>query len=259
MVTNWRERVVAALIHFAVTLLIAGIASALIFLVWFPGELAAMVGGAKLFLIVVVSDLVLGPLMSLVIYTSKKSRRVLIVDYAIIATVQMAALIYGVMIVAGSRPVFVAFAVDRLEVLTAFEISDADLAGGVEPQYRSLSWFGPRLVAIQLPLDTKERNDLILSAVTGGKDARFLPKYYRAFDTAREQALAKSQPIETLLASSSDEKSRIEAAIEATGKSENDLRWLLVHHRFGFATAFIDAHSGEPVKYLLLSPAWVNK
>ena len=44
---NWRERFIAAGIHFLVTLALAGLAAALIFYVWFPGAMADMVGGTK--------------------------------------------------------------------------------------------------------------------------------------------------------------------------------------------------------------------
>ena len=87
-----------------------------------------MIGGTELFLLVVGCDLALGPLISLVIYNSRKSRRELITDYSIVGVVQIAALVYGVVILAGTRPVYVAFSKDRLEVVTARDIRDAELA-----------------------------------------------------------------------------------------------------------------------------------
>ena len=71
----WRERFLAFAIHFLVTLVLAAIAAALIFLVWFPDPFQTMVGGTELFELVVVCDLALGPLISLVIYDSRKARR----------------------------------------------------------------------------------------------------------------------------------------------------------------------------------------
>ena len=71
----WREKFVATGIHFLVTLTLAACAAALIFLVWFPDPFQTMIGGTELFLLVVGCDLALGPLISLVIYNSRKSRR----------------------------------------------------------------------------------------------------------------------------------------------------------------------------------------
>src|SRR5690242_11523295 len=93
---NWRERFVAAAIHFFFTALLSGIAAALIFFVWFPNGLAALVGGSALFLIMVGCDVVLGPMLSLVIYSSTKPKRELILDYTIVGLLQLAALGYGV-------------------------------------------------------------------------------------------------------------------------------------------------------------------
>jgi len=258
MTINWRERIVAATIHFAITLLVAGLAAALIFFVWFPGAMATLVGGAKLFFIVTGCDVILGPLISLVIYNSKKPRKELIIDYSVIGLVQLVALVYGVSVVAASRPVFVAFDGDRLEIVTAIELEESDLLAGMAPEFRSKSWIGPRLVSIEEPTDLKEKQTLLFSAIAG-KDGYLMPKYYRAYDTAREQILKKSQSLEVLLKDSKDAKPIIEDAIASTDKPPSDLRWLLVHHRFGFAVALIDAQSGEPLEYAVVDPVWLDK
>lgn len=256
MAINWRERFVAATIHFLVTLLMAGLAAALIFLVWYPGAMATMVGGTSLFLLVIASDLVLGPLMSLVIYSSKKPRRELIIDYSVIGVVQLAALVYGVLTVAASRPAFVAFDRDRLEIVTAIEIEDEHLAQATDAQFRSKSWLGPKLVAVVRPTDAKEKSDLLFLALAE-HDAQTLPKYYRDYATARAQILAKSAPLQALLENSDAAKSQIESAVAATGKAPDQLHWLLVHHRFGFGVALLDAQA-VPLKYLAIDPTWVR-
>jgi len=251
---NWRERFLAATIHFLITLAVAALAAAVIFLVWFPGALAKMVGGTKLFLLIVSVDVALGPLISLVIYSSRKSRKKLVMDYSVVAVVQLAALLYGVFTIAVSRPVFIAFAADRLEVVTAIELEDADLSIGTGPAFRSRSWSGPRLVSVELPTDAKERSDLLDSALAG-KDAYLMPKYYRPYDAADGQIDRRSRPLASLLEQNAAEKDRIERAVAATRVPGSELRWLLVHHRFGFAVALIDSRTRQPVKYILMDPA----
>src|SRR4029453_16840544 len=105
------------------------------FLVWVPAPRATMIGGTELFILVVGCDLALGPLISLVIYNSRKSRRELLIDYSLVGIVQLAAMIYGISILAGTRPVYVAFNQDRLEIVTAREIHPDELAFASEPQY----------------------------------------------------------------------------------------------------------------------------
>jgi len=257
MKINWREKFVAVAIHFLATLAVAGIAAALIFLVWFPGALAQMVGGSKLFLIVVGCDLALGPLLSLVIYNKQKSRRELIIDYSVVALVQLAALIYGVLVVAASRPVFIGFYKDTIEIVTAIELDDADLAAGTMPEFRTKSWSGPRLMSVQSPSDPKEREQLIFSALAG-KDGQAFPKYYRDYSSAKAGILLKSRPLDSLLEGSGASRASLESAIAAIGRRPESLRWLLVHHRFGFGIALIDAQTTLPVKYIAVDPTWVK-
>lgn len=62
-------------VHFVATALVAALAALLVFKLWYPYPFADMMGGTKLFLLVVACDLALGPLMSLVIYNPKKTRK----------------------------------------------------------------------------------------------------------------------------------------------------------------------------------------
>jgi hypothetical protein len=252
MSINWREKFLAAFIHFLITSAIAALAAAVIFFVWFPGAFAQMSGGTKLFLIVVAVDIGLGPLISLVIYSSRKSRRELIVDYSIVAVVQLAALLYGVFAVAVSRPIFVAFLQDRLEIVAALELDDSELAAAGEPEFRSKSWTGPRLVAVELPSDPKESSDLMLAAALSGKDAHLMPKYYRPYDSAAEQIAKRSEPLSALLERNPTHRGLIERAIGDSGVPRSELRWLNVHHRFGFGIALIDLRTRRPVSYLAI-------
>jgi len=253
MKINWRERFIAAAIHLLVTLLVAGVAAAIIFLVWFPGALAEMVGGTKLFLLITWVDVTLGPLISLVIYSSAKPRRELIKDYTIVGLVQLAALGYGVFTLSVSRPVYVTFVQDRLEVVSAIEFEEADLAAAVDPQYRTLSWTGPRLAAVQIPTDVKERNEIVAAGVAG-KDVQLMPKYYHAYDTARDKILTLAQPLSTLSEKKSVDQGLVAKVVAATGKPSDQLRWLLVHHRFGFAIALIDPQTALPLDYVVMDP-----
>jgi hypothetical protein len=258
MSINWRERFIAAGIHFLVTLGVAALAAALIFGVWFPGEMATMVRGTDLFWLVLGIDVILGPLISLIIYNSKKTRRHLVMDYSVVALVQLAALIYGVSIVALSRPVFVAFYGDRLEIVTAIELEDADLAQAIRPEFKTRSWTGPKLVAMHEPTDLKEKQAILFSALEG-KDGHLMPKYYRDYQSARAAILKKAQPLAILLTDSGAARERLENAIKKTGRASNDLRWLLVHHRFGFAVAYIDTQTAKPLSYLDIDPVWLDK
>ena len=181
---DWRKKLIAFCLHFLATAVLAAIAAALIFLVWFPHPFATMVGGTELFGLVVGCDLILGPLITLVIYNPRKTRRQLISDYSVVGAVQIAALVYGVYVVAGTRPVEVAFNRDRLEVVTARDIDAAELAAARAPEYHQLSLTGPRYVSIQVP--PADAQDALLQSVAGNEEHQ-RPKFYAPYEAALEQ------------------------------------------------------------------------
>ncbi|HYJ41213.1 MAG TPA: TfpX/TfpZ family type IV pilin accessory protein [Steroidobacteraceae bacterium] len=247
----WREKFIATAIHFLVTLGLAACAAALIFLVWFPDPFATMIGGTELFMLVVGCDVALGPLISLVIYNSRKSRRKLIIDYTIVGIVQIAALVYGVSIVAGTRPAYVAYSIDRLEVVTAREFTDAELAAVRKPEYATLPFTGPRLVAIEVP--PTDRNEALFSGLNGN-DIYLRPKFFVRYEAQVESIRGHARPIALLMKRKPASRSLLEAAMRDVEIPAERVRWLPVHHSKGFWTALIDINDGKPIAYMDLDP-----
>ncbi len=250
---NWKKRFQAAVIHFFITLIVAGIAAALIFRVWFPDAFASMVGGRKLFVLLVSCDMVLGPLISLVIFSSAKPRRELVTDYCVVGVLQLAALMYGIHVVSQSRPVFIAFTKDRYEIVTAAEIAPAVLAQASSKQYAKLSWLGPVMVGVQMPTESRERVEMVLSALDG-KDVQLMPKYYRSYESQLGEVKQKAQPLQSLFLKCGDCARGVAEELKRRGVSESDVGWLPVHSRFGFWTALVNVNTGYPVKYLPIDP-----
>jgi len=243
----WREKFIATGVHFLLTLTLAACAAALVFLVWYPDPFQTMIGGTELFLLVVGCDLALGPLISLVIYNSRKSRRELITDYAIVGAVQVAAMVYGVSILAGTRPVYVSFTFDRLEVVSASDITDAELAAARKPEYAKVSYTGPSLVATFVP--DADRNDAMMEGVKGN-DVYLRPKFYVPYETQLAQILAHAKPLSELTARKPEAKPLFDAAMRDIKLPPDRIRWLPVHHIKGFWTALIDVNDGKPVRYV---------
>lgn len=249
----WRGRVVAAAVHFGVTLFFAAIAAGIIFLLWFPGQLSGMVGGTALFGLVIGCDLILGPLLSLVIFDRKKPRKELVLDYTIIGIIQLAALIYGVSVVADSRPLFIAFTRDRFEIVTAIELSGADLADASKAGFRADIWSGPKLVAVRRAENSGERHEMLFSGLAG-KDVQLLPKYYQPYTESVDEVKQKGLPISDLFERHSDVAIAVTDGFKKLKSKPEQLRWLPVHHRFGFGVVFIDMATGYPVDYLPIDP-----
>jgi len=248
---RWREKFVAFGIHFLVTLAVAGCAAALIFLVWFPAPFQEMVGGTKLFFLVIGCDLALGPLISLVIYNSGKSKRELILDYSLVAAVQLAALVYGVFIVSSARPVYVAFVKDRFEVITAAEIEKADLKDAKRPEYKTLPKFGPELVGTHV--NEGDQDDALFAGLAG-RDISVRPRFYVPFQATADEAKRQIRSLDVLEKRKPEARELIEKARYKAGVDSTQFGWMPAKHRTGFWTAIIDRDTGRPLTYINLDP-----
>ena len=246
----WREKLQAFGWHFVVTLALAIAAAVIIFFVWYPDPFQAMLGGTKFFMLITVCDLALGPLTSLVIYNSKKTRRMLVFDYTVVGVVQIAAFVYGVMSMADARPVYVAFVQDRFEVVRADDLADEDLQNAEEP-YRTRPKFGPVLVGTTLPTDVEDRNALLFSSLEG-KDVQYFPRYYVPYEANVEEIKQRAQSLDLLRKRHPQAQELIEA--ENLDIPEERVRWLPVRSPKGFWTALLDVETARPLAYIPLDP-----
>ncbi|MFT5603285.1 MAG: hypothetical protein ACI9G5_000236 [Paracoccaceae bacterium] len=236
----------ASFVHGLITILVAAVTACVVYLLWYPGEFANMVGGTELYWLVLAVEVCLGPLMSLVIFNPKKPRAELIRDYCVIALIQLTALGYGLHTVMISRPVFLVFVKDRIEVVSAVELSTDDLATAKDEMFQRLSWFGPVSVCTESPVDPKERSDILLSALHG-KDIELMPAYYRS--CAKAEVYEKAYTKEQLF-------SLTETLPEKLPKNVRqwEFRWLPVKTRFGAWIALYPSDRNFEPFYLEVDP-----
>jgi hypothetical protein len=251
MAIVWRDKLLAFSVHFIVTGLLAAAAAALIFLVWYPDPFQLMVRGLELFMLVVGVDLALGPLCSFVIFNRNKTRRALVFDYTIVGIVQVAAMVYGVYTVAESRPVYLAFASDRFEVVAARDLLPAELATASAPRYAKVPITGPRLVAVIVPENLRQQS---LFDELGGKPAHVRPRYYQEFPAALDRIRKHALTLDVLEKRHAGVKPLLAETLDGLQVPVEKLRWLPVSTRGGFWTAIVDYDTGEPLRYFEFDP-----
>ena len=93
--TDWKNRARAATIHLGLSVLIASGAALLVFAVWYPYPYREISGGRELFTLVVAVDVVLGPLITFVVFDRRKPVRELVRDLSVVVLLQLAALSHG--------------------------------------------------------------------------------------------------------------------------------------------------------------------
>lgn len=115
----------ASLIHLLVSAFVVGNVVAVVFWVWYPSPAFEIVGAFPIIRLLVGVDLVLGPLLTLVVY--KHGKPGLKFDLAFIALVQIVALVYGSYVLFAEKPRYIVFAVDRVEFIAANQIDEAEI------------------------------------------------------------------------------------------------------------------------------------
>ena len=238
----------AAGIHLLASATVAGALVAVMLTVWYPWPLFEIAGGSGLMVILVGVDVVLGPLITLIIFRAGKKG--LKYDILFIAALQLAALAYGVYAVYSVRPVYLVYTIDRFDLVAANDLEDEDLAGAKEEAFRHRPLGRPQYIATIMPQDASGRQKIMESGLAG-KDIHQFPQYYTAYDTQARTALAQAKPIKKL---QERDPAEVQAFLASSGRTPDSLRFLPLRYRRGDGAVLLDAGTGMPVKILRIEP-----
>ena len=248
MIGRIRTRWQASATHFLISLLI-GLGMLLLMLeLWYPSPLFEAAGGNGLFLIVVGVDIVIGPLITLVIF--KLGKPGLKFDLAAIAVLQLAALTYGARIVYLAHPAYIVFVKDRFEIATPVELAPIELARARFEQFRSPPWGRPVFVASDFPTDPAERNAL-MRAMFEGLDVQNFPKYWVPYEQRTSQVLAKAETIAQLRKSDPEVARAVDDYLAKSGIKESAVRYLGLRAREAWVAVLVDPQSAAPLRMVL--------
>ncbi len=180
----------AFLKHLLLSAAVVAVALTVIFKIWYPYPYFRIAGAERVLQILIGVDLILGPLLTLVLY--KPGKKWLWFDMSFIAAIQIAALIYGLTTIYGQRPYYSVFAVDRFVLLTANKLKDADLPEDVAAT-RPTS--GPLYAVARLPEDVAERQALLFELLDGAPDIEYRPYLWESFDSQRAYLQERLKPL----------------------------------------------------------------
>ncbi|MCM2320753.1 MAG: type IV pilin accessory protein [Pseudomonas sp.] len=185
----------AFLLHLTGSAIIALLALLLVFRLWYPAPLHEALGVTDIFLLVLLVDVVLGPLLTLLVY--QVGKKTLLLDLAVIACLQLAALTYGLWTVAEGRPAWLVFNVDRFDLVQVVDIDTRQLHEA-RPEYRNAPWSGPLYAAAANPESVEQRNTLLFESLMGGSDIPQRPNLYRPLAEMADSLRSKAQPLAEL-------------------------------------------------------------
>ncbi len=143
--------------------------------VWYPPPLFLAAGAAKLALTIIGVDVVVGPLLTLIVY--KQGKRGMLFDLWVIGLLQLAALVFGLSVSVSSRPAYIVATPGAAVLVHANE-----LYYGATPDRAALSpppMWGPEIVAALPAQSPEEKQALIQEIMAGRPDVEFRPERFR--------------------------------------------------------------------------------
>jgi len=243
----------AFLIHLSISAIVVGLALAVVFLFWYPSPYFKAAGTWKVIQVLVGVDLVVGPLLTLLLFKSGKPR--LMFDLSVIAGIQLVALVYGLTIIYQERPYFSVFAVDRFEVVTKGEV-DVSKIEYEELKRKPLQ--GPLLVFAAMPDTEEERQRLLMDVLVEGKpDLERRPEYYEPYLARKDEVLERVTPLSALREAHPEAAGRIDTLTEKH-KASGDLAFVPLIGRNSSHALVLSKSTGLPVGSIDVDP-WLEE
>ncbi len=167
-----------------------------------------LTGATTIVLMMAGIDVVLGPLLTFIIANPAKPRRELARDIAIIATVQLAAMGYGLTTLWHGRPLYYTFSTRFLEMVQASDLSpeQIDLGRKLNPDFAPHWYTRPRWIYAPLPKDDKVAQQIVRSTIGGGDDVIQMPRYFRPWEDGVAELRKQLRPVAKMTELGVDDK-----------------------------------------------------
>ena len=172
-------RLRAAGIHLSLSLVVFAVALYLILVQWYPDFHFTVDGGWRGVKIMAGVDLVLGPLLTLVIFDPFKARKLIMFDLGCIVAAQLVALAWGFYAVHSQRPVAVSFYDGAFLSLTAAPLKAEDQPADYANQFSDRR---PPLVYVAPPEGDEEEARAALQELFGKFGFHEDPFFFRRLD-----------------------------------------------------------------------------
>jgi hypothetical protein len=216
-------RLKAFLVHLVSSAVVLTLILGVLYFGWYRWPGWYLTGVAKVVLVMIGVDVVLGPTLTFVIANKNKPRRELVRDLGIIVIIQLCALTYGSVSLWNGRPLYYAFSESVLQLVQAYDINDEEAKTGRE-QNPSLAphWYSlPRWIWAPLPQDPETREKIFSQAISGGDDVISMPRYYKRWEDGLATLRAQLKKPDDVAYFTKSEKTKLKEKMKAAGYAED--------------------------------------
>jgi len=242
------SRFKAFAIHFSISLLIFFFLLYFILVQWYPEPLFSTDGGWKVIRIIVGVDLVLGPLLTLIVFKSGKPG--LKFDLSMIALVQVLALSWGVWTTYNERPAAVIYTLDFFTPVPAYQLAKQGITAKELKQFGD-TW--PILIYIDVP---KEKlSEILTESMQAKKPLYLLSKYYKKFGKEQAAVLKEnSMNIEKYVEDKPELKKLYQRSL-VTSTAKTNISYLALHSREKWVTVIFDLDEMRIIDTIDIEPS----
>lgn len=248
-----KEKFKASFIHLIISTIVIGLFYIFTLKVWYPAPFFQASGLLEILLILLFVDVVLGPLLTFIVF--KKNKKSLVFDLTIIASIQISALAYGVITVYNGHPVYVAFTVDRFTLVTANEVNPKNAK---YDEFKVSTLGKPKLVYAKPPEDRETKNKLLFESIEGGLDLQNFSEFYEPIENFTDKIIERSISPELLLAHS-DSRKKLEKFLAQENRNKEDFSYLPVMGKNKVMLLALNKKTNKPVDALDIDPWELGK
>jgi len=225
----------------------------LVYFWWFPGPFFEAQDTAKIVWLLVGVDLVLGPVLTFVVY--KPAKKSLKFDLSVIVLLQVAALAYGLWSIYSERPAFVVYAVDRYEVLAKKDITFA--AAGLDG-FKDPEGSMPSYAFAEMPLGEafSQFQDSVLFG--GQPDLERRPEFWIPHVQGRDAILSRAGTVGELIAAFPESAPALERAAARQGTAPEDTRYVPLVAKAGAFAAILDPETARVEQVVAVPDPWLD-
>ena len=179
-------RIKMAAFHLLCSAIVVGLVMSVIYLIWYPYPYYVFHSTLSATKLVVVVDLVLGPLLTLIVFNTAKPLKELKRDLLIIVLVQVSALGWGIYITHSVRPLFAVYFNGEIHSITEVSFDKS----GFDPSVKVPTIFEqPQLVYIE-PFSKEDYKLTLLKQLKGEVLGIVLQtRYYRNINSVTKKAM----------------------------------------------------------------------
>lgn len=246
MKQTWRFRLRAAGVHLACSAIIAGCVFGVLYGLWYPPPLFSVAGGKSLFLLLVSCDVLLGPILTLIVFNVSKRRSQLFRDVGLIVLVQISALLYGTHTMYVARPVYIVYNVGQFNAVQD-SMLDRSAYQKMPRSVPGVSWSGPKWIGAILPADNDERTAVMFSSAFGGPDIYQMPQYFVPYNRVKTEIANHTMTPKEFVRRYGGDLTSLQAILAKHSTPGINYGLMPIVLREGYAVATIDKATGEAI------------